>query len=219
MNYIVRTEDGKEFGPVNQDTLVQWAENGRITTSCKIRNILMKTWTPADQVPFLEDIVKEVVQIEVEDDDDQMMVYSLRSGGSFKYVYANPLQRFMAWLFDLALVTTFALTCFLMAHTVIDFEIVNSDTAFFLFSIFVLPTIILYYTFFMGFKAQTFGQWFWGIMIIRSNGKPVFLGRAFIFSLLSWILMPLTPISALTKRSIQDQILGVKVIKITLKGL
>ena len=42
------TREGSE-----QDTVIEWAKAGRITSDCQIRNALMKKWTPADKVNFL----------------------------------------------------------------------------------------------------------------------------------------------------------------------
>ena len=219
MKYIVRTEGGKEFGPVDQDTLIQWAENGRITSNCQVRNVLMKTWAPADDVPFLEDIVKEAVEVELDDDDENTAVYSLTNAGAFKFVYANAAQRLLAWLFDVLLIGILGLICFIIGDALVLAGIMSENVMFFLFLTGILCFTFFYYTILLGFKAQTFGQWFWGIMIIRSSGQPVMLWRAFIFSILTWLFLPLTPISAITKRTVQDQLMGVRVVKITLRGL
>ena len=219
MNYVVKTEDGKEFGPVNQDTLIQWAENGRITSKCQIRNVLMEKWSSADEVPFLEQLVTDPVEVDLDDDEEQTTVYSLTHAGSFKFMYANPFQRLMAWLFDSLFIGTLALLSFIIGDYLIVYAGLSESIFFPIFTIGLLCFTMFYYTISLGFKAQTLGQWFWGIMIIRPSGQPVFLWRAFLFSILTWMFLPLTPLSAITKRSIQDQIMGVRTVKITLRGL
>ena len=48
--YIVQTENGEEFEPANQDTLVAWAKAGQITPNCKIRTTLIAQWDKAVNV-------------------------------------------------------------------------------------------------------------------------------------------------------------------------
>ena len=58
LNYIVRSPEGKEYGPADQDVLIQWAQAGRITAEYEIRNALMQKGNPAYKVPFLQEIIE-----------------------------------------------------------------------------------------------------------------------------------------------------------------
>ena len=55
MEYIVLGKDGKEYGPVDQETLKVWVEHGRVFRDTQIRNALMKKWNEAGTMDFLEE--------------------------------------------------------------------------------------------------------------------------------------------------------------------
>jgi hypothetical protein len=88
-----------------------------------------------------------------------------------------------------------------------------------MFFIFAFVTI-LYYAFSLGFYAQTFGMWFWGIFITRPDKAEVLPGRAYIFGLLSILIGWLTPFILYlnpAKCALHDLISGVRVIRISAK--
>ncbi len=67
--------------------------------------------------------------------------------------------------------------------------------------------ILLYYGITLGLFAQTFGMWFWGLLIVRKDLGEVFLGRAYLYSFLmlalglpSLLLVYLSPY----RRSLQE---------------
>ena len=55
--YILKTVDGEEYGPADQETLMRWAENGRITPYCMVRSTLIARWEKAVDIPFLRDLL------------------------------------------------------------------------------------------------------------------------------------------------------------------
>lgn len=54
MEYIVLGKDGKEYGPVDAETLQKWVEHGRVFKDTKIRNALMMKWNDAGKIEFLQ---------------------------------------------------------------------------------------------------------------------------------------------------------------------
>ena len=42
--YLVKTTEGEEMGPADQETLVKWAENGKIHPDDKIRSTMIAKW-------------------------------------------------------------------------------------------------------------------------------------------------------------------------------
>ena len=54
MEYIVLGSDGKEYGPVDHDTLCKWIEHGRISKDSKVRNSLVKKWNIAGEMDSLK---------------------------------------------------------------------------------------------------------------------------------------------------------------------
>ncbi|MBN1864722.1 MAG: hypothetical protein JW808_07470 [Victivallales bacterium] len=55
MKYIVLGKDGKEYGPVDAETLAKWVEHGRVFKDSKVRNALMMKWNDAGKLEFLQD--------------------------------------------------------------------------------------------------------------------------------------------------------------------
>ncbi len=55
MEYIVLGKDGKEYGPVDADTLQVWVEHGRVFKDTQIRNSLIKKWNEASTLDILKD--------------------------------------------------------------------------------------------------------------------------------------------------------------------
>ncbi len=231
MKYIVRSGDGNEYGPVDQEVIVQWVNSGRVTRKSEVRNTLMKSWTASTDVPFILEAIEAMEgggQVpEVEEDEyigPKKAIHSLTNAGVFKYKPAGPLQRFLAWLFDMIIVVGFGLVLFLGVHFTLNLapageaeEIAGSlymgSTV--LFVLFFL----LYYLAGYGFKAQTVGQWFWGIMVIGAEGDPVYLFRALAYTLAMVALWPLTVLAAIMpeRRSVQEILTGVRVVKITVR--
>ena len=234
MKFMVRSPDGKEYGPVDQDTLIQWAQDGRITEAFQIRNALMKKANPANKVPFLRDImtrqkalrdrnrpfstrISSLVDPEFENAYKQSR--SLGQGSAVKYSAGSSGLRFIAWLIDASILAGIGALFF----GAISFLGQNFGIKRELFTVFTLGTlscILMYYTISIGMTAQTAGQWAAGLMVIRKKGGPVLMGRAFVFSfwyiLFFWSTL-LFSYCLPSKRAIQDKLSGVVVVKITSK--
>ena len=67
MKYIVLGKDGKEYGPVDAETLEKWVEHGRVFKDSKVRNALMMKWNDAGKLDFLADAFKLQEQHEEEE--------------------------------------------------------------------------------------------------------------------------------------------------------
>ncbi len=232
MKYVMRTMEGKEYGPVDLDVLVQWTENGRVTEECEVRNTLMKSWTKVRKVPFLgEALIKAKMQPvkpkETVPVGPRETFESLNRPGVFKYVPANPAQRLLAWLVDIVIVLGFG-ACLLaalhfgLASLPAELQAGWQAPAYFGSALLFAAFFIFYYTVGLGFAAQTIGQWFWGIMIVRAEGEPVYVCRAFFYAVFSALLMPTTMIFTVImpkRRALQDLLTGVRIIKITVREL
>ncbi|MCK5844114.1 MAG: DUF4339 domain-containing protein, partial [Victivallales bacterium] len=55
MKYMILAEEGKEYGPVDVETLKKWVEHGRVFRDTRIRNSLMKKYNLAGDMDFLQD--------------------------------------------------------------------------------------------------------------------------------------------------------------------
>ena len=230
MQYVVRDRDGNEYGPVEQDVLLQWAEDGRVNPGSQIRNTVMHTWTDAVKVPFLADAFRERAGVDAvaatkSNDEDRKMVYSLLETGKFRFTPAGPVRRFMAWLFDVVLLAVVGAVLFLGVHLILGGtpEEMQARAVNVLVpgSVLVFATAyVLYYVFCLGFRAQTVGQWFWGVLIVRTQGEPVFLGRSFVYVVLDFLLLPATILCCILpeRRAPQELLTGTRVVRIKVHG-
>lgn len=53
MQYVVRGEDGQEYGPVDFQTLKDWAANNRVAPHSQVTDVLSQQTMPASAVPGL----------------------------------------------------------------------------------------------------------------------------------------------------------------------
>lgn len=86
------------------------------------------------------------------------------------------------------------------------------------FAVFMLVAL-LYYGLTLGYFAQTFGMWFWGLFIVRNDEdlSEVFFFRAYMFVVLMFIFGILSPVMVAInpkRRAIHDILSGVRVLKI-----
>lgn len=229
MKFLLRTPDGKEYGPTDEDTLTRWAQAGRVTTECQVRNSLMKTWHKPSEFEFLVPYIIDETDIKNkksgEDDDALRVPHSLTKAGTFKCIPANPALRFIALFVDLLVLGAIGSGVYMLAYVnhqsgytyILDESLTYSVSTFFMIIVFML-----YYTIGLGLKAQTVGQWFAGIMIIRNGGKPVLAGRAFIWTVFYLLMGWSTPIFWAIlpgRRALQDLFSGTRVVKITVRDL
>ncbi len=98
-----------------------------------------------------------------------------------------------------------------------DIEYVN--LVFYLgFAVF-FAIVLLYYGLLLGFTAQTFGMWYWGLFIAHSDEElsEVLPFRAFIYTIFMLIFGVLSPFVVFVnplKRALHDYLCGVRIINI-----
>ncbi len=133
MEYIVLGKDGKEYGPVDADTLQVWVEHGRVLKDTQIRNSLMKKWNEAGTLDILEDAFSVQQQNEEAEEgvSDKLkgMLFGkkqkeapkekeVRTAFRQKYI-PNPAtvdQRMGAFLFDSLILCAFGLLLFIVMN-------------------------------------------------------------------------------------------------------
>ncbi len=69
MKFIVKDIQGEEHGPIDQETLIKWVEEDRVTGRTEVRNALLKSWKRAEELDFLAPYLAEqkLREREVED--------------------------------------------------------------------------------------------------------------------------------------------------------
>ena len=56
MKYMVLGDDGREYGPIDAETLRKWVKSGRVLPHTQVRNALLKNkWGDAAKLDFLGD--------------------------------------------------------------------------------------------------------------------------------------------------------------------
>jgi uncharacterized RDD family membrane protein YckC len=79
-----------------------------------------------------------------------------------------------------------------------------------------LAGALLYLTAAFGFRGQTVGQWYFGLMVATKDGHEIWLGRAFFLALATlatgWSL-PVALLLFQSKRSLADWLCGVRTIR------
>lgn len=235
MKYIILGEDKKEYGPVDGETLRKWVEGGRVMPETPVRNAMIKKWGKAQDLEFLAPaLALQNEKIEEEKSLKEKSFETLRflfrkkeskkpfiDGTSFKnrYLPAAPSlpHRLAAAFSDGILIGIFfiALFCFSAAavKTGADPNVIFLKA----FPLFI-SGIVIYYGLAMGLYAQTFGMWFWGLIIVRSDLGEVYLGRAYLYTVLMVILSVTTPFFVFLnpiKRSIPEYLTDTMIIQIS----
>jgi uncharacterized RDD family membrane protein YckC len=234
--YLLKTVDGEEYGPVDQECLVRWAENGRITAYCQIRSTLIARWEKASEVPFLREILLK--QIEQKDPGDTSFISRVRTkvtrratevsdaSGLHKVrpedfeSAAMPL-RAAAGVFDLLLAVLVAVGVYLVFALLFSMKVLDGNSAFYLGLIVYYGTVLLGLSWILAFVGQTPGQRFWGIILIKRTGEQFYLGRACIYGIVTLAFGVLTPFImfvAPSRRSLQEIVTGTRMVKVKLIG-
>lgn len=129
MEFIIRDIEGNEHGPVDQETLVKWVEDDRVTAQTEVRNSLLGNWKHATDFGFLHDVleVQASREVAVEDNFNKAAKVVSRFGSLFSkpivdkktsfvcaYVpaVAPVSRRMLAFFFDLCVIAVVALMLF-----------------------------------------------------------------------------------------------------------
>lgn len=226
--YMVRMPDATEVGPADQPTLERWVESGRLTEECQVRNTLVPRWNDAATISFLKKKLEERVAAmdtgptAADRFRDRVTktgilnakLPNLSAAGTFVFTPASVMLRISAGVFDLVIVLVYAgcvQACLAGAVTVL-----GTSLAFYLGLALSYMGAVMYVAWSVGFHAQTLGQRFWGLMVVRREGEQVFLGRAFAFAvgavLLGWT-SPFVAFIIPSKRALPDALSGTRVVR------
>ena len=133
MEYIVLGKDGKEYGPVDGETLRKWVEHGRVQHDSQIRNALVRKWNNARDIDILQEsfAVQEAI---AEQEQSKGLLGGLLGSGqtsekptapkekstAFKYQYVpdpvGPKLRIFSALTDMLVVGAFGAVIFLLMN-------------------------------------------------------------------------------------------------------
>lgn len=242
MEYIVKVND-KEYGPISEDVLREWVEDGRVLSGTLVRNSMIRAWKTADEFSFLvaafekqskkfnvpastsasytgntTQVLKGKTPLIAEDKKDY------RKNSEFKNKLfpdrASISLRLKAGIIDLVIIILILMLSFILGTYFISNLGVNSDfAAYASFAVWFFLTL-LYFGGCIGVFAQTPGMWYQGIMLVRNcdDAEEVYLLRAYIFALLILIIGLFSPICNFIsgrRRSLHDFLTDTQVVKIS----
>ena len=215
MQYYYLNDKDQEVGPVDQDILIGRAQSGEITSTTLVRNSMVKAFKPASKVACLDGIVRDGTAKPGAPKKDSNIAKNLhRSESSIKAPQTN--YRFMAFAFDLIIIVVLVVASFNIFKS-IQGGMLDEEQAMSAFVASVLVIPMAYYSFALGLKAQTFGYWFFGIMVIKGKGEEVFVGRAFFMSFLFIVTLPLEPVLIYVfHKGLHEVLTGVRVVNVKL---
>lgn len=234
--YIAKFENGEETEPVEQDVLIKLAENGTITATTMIRSKLIPEWNKAGNVDFLKAIIfrqqQDILQTKALSKSawqrfcDRITLTAPqavmnKAGGLVQtrpemLPKATPGLRLLAGLTDgLVIVICLAALYFggtqLRAHQILadGYCVLATLAAMLLF-------YLCYFTLQIGLGSnQTIGQRLWGIQLIRTNGKPFWMARVYLYALFLLPSMVLAPVFILPGlRTIPEMLTATRLAKV-----
>jgi uncharacterized RDD family membrane protein YckC len=232
--YILKTVDGEEYGPADQETLIRWAQNGRITPYCQIRSTLIARWEKAVDIPFLRDLLMTQVVEEQEKETtfldkvkrrmtmrapEEKNTSGLHGSRPEDFEKAPMLFRILAAIIDLIVVLLIGVVVYLIFAFAYSTKVISGNVAGYgsICSFYVLG--MCYFTFLTVFKGQTVGQKFWGIILIKRKGGAFWLGRAYVYALLLFPFGIVTPFASYvsgSRRSLQEILTGTRMVRVLL---
>jgi len=230
--YLVKTVEGEEFGPADQETLTRWAEGGRITPYCQVRSTLLARWENAEKISFLKDVFKELAAKAPKDEKvgiftkikRRITLKAARVKGSSgimevkaaDYESAMPALRIMSGITDALVLTGFAILVYLFLYACYSAGAVESTAAFYVGVVVVYVGTIIYFSWMICFRGQTLGNKCWGIQVRRAIDEDLFLGRTFIFTLglmsIGWFT-PFGMFISPSGRAFHDIVSGTRTVK------
>ncbi|MBQ6473269.1 MAG: RDD family protein [Victivallales bacterium] len=229
--YFLKNEAGEQIGPLDEEALVRLAQEGKVTLNCQVRPTLLPTWNKALDVPFLKPILKQELARQVEQQHNtpwtrlkaRLTLRAPESSDSFgltkkdanNYPAASLGLRLAAGLTDVLILAVWALLLFLGFAWLFSRQLISPDAVFYIgFTIWWL-SVLFYYTLGMSWMAQTPGQRFWGIFLLRRDNLKFWCGRTFFYTLFLLLSGIFTPLFVLTTGcSLAELITGTRMVRI-----
>lgn len=233
LQYLVRRPDKSEHGPYDREELVRLFTEGEFDYQCEVRNRLVSQWKAPEQIAPLKEVARAQREQAQEQKDERAVsklkkrmtaakskpasdMQRVHDRNVFTFTPAPILLRILAGLTDLLLVALWALAVFFLAVQAVRTGMMATAAFYAGFAVFLVGALMLV-AWPLGFLAQTFGQHFWGIMVVRMKGQPAFLMRAFIFTLCAGLFGWVTPLVGYilpTRRGIPDMLSRTRVVRI-----
>ena len=229
--FIVKSLEGEEYGPADQEALIRWAETGRITSYCQVRSTLLDRWDNAREFTFLQEIFERQL-LEVQENVKPSLWGTIKARIRLRametrktsgliavkaedYDPAVPIVRFACGLTDaLILLAYFVIVYLTMAFFYARGT--GATAAFYLGFGIAYFGALMYFPWMISFHSQTVGQKFWGVVVMRTADSELYLGRAFVYTIALLMFGIFTPFAMFvfpSGRAIQDVVSGTRVVR------
>jgi uncharacterized RDD family membrane protein YckC len=231
-SYIVKLETGEEFGPVEQEVLVRYAETGRINYKTQLRSVLVPRWEKAVSMPFLKEILQPQLEQALLSEkrsilgriwqrmtlkiDAPAATGSLIQVKAENFERAKMMPRILAALLDLLLIFAGGVLLTAFCYVLLKINILTTHNAAYILLLLCYIWFMGYYILLITLNVQTPGQKFWGIFLVRTSGEKFYFSRVFwytIFMLLFGFFTPLHTKISPSGRSWQEILTGTKMVK------
>lgn len=238
MEYIVQVND-KEYGPIEDDILTRWVEDGRVLGDSQVRNSKLNAWRRADSFSFLKEAFAtqqsrfKKIQNSAENavaasnptrilkvlSPEENKSESTDFKNSFLPDRAGIFLRLKAGIVDLLVVFALLCLCLITASHLFDLLGIRSAEAIYLFALSLHFFLVLtYFGTTLGVFAQTAGMWYYGLLLVRvgEDAKEVYLIRAYLYTLflsIFWVFSPVINYILGNKRALHDIITNTQVVK------
>lgn len=240
MEYIVKVND-KEYGPIEDDILVRWVEDGRVLGDSQVRNSKLNIWKRADSFAFLKEAFlsqqsrfKRVINSSTNAaaaskptkilkvlPSEETRIESTEFKNSFLPDRAGIFLRLKAGIIDLVFV--FALLCLSLIITshLTDLLNIKRATTICLFALSLhFFLVVIYFGATLGVFAQTIGMWYYGLLLVRygEESNEVYLLRACVYTIfmcIFWVVSPALSYILGNKRALHDIITNTQIVKIS----
>lgn len=225
VKYMARNPDESESGPFDVEELQRRIGDGTFSHDCEVRNALMPRWKMAGQVPELAAAIaaataRATAAEQVAGKKKKAVVVSagpsgvaLHLPGADVYTPGSVSLRLAAGLTDALILGLVGVIVALLVRAAGGGF--GSGSAL-LGTVLWFGAAVLWLAWSVGFSAQTPGQHFWGLLVVKTDGKPVFLDRAFLFALTTLFLgvaMPVLVFLSPSHRGLNDMLSGTRVIR------
>ena len=234
--YLVKTTEGEEMGPADQETLVKWAENGKIRPDDKIRSTMIAKWDRAINYDFLKQLLLGVEEAEVLKKNktwfsklmDRINLRAPELEGSSgivrvrleTYPSASIPMRVMASLMDTVIMILVFIAVYFGCYALFRSGSLDQNNAGYICTTVFFLIYMLYHVLMIAYRIQTYGQRYWGVFLCRKDGQKFWVGRVFFYFLFNLLLMPFFLVNwvilASFGRTIPEILTGLRMVKVKL---
>lgn len=209
--YLVKSENGEQIGPFDEEALQRLAQEGSIPENAMIRSTMLNIWAKAKDTDCLKKIFRARMLARAEEfanDPKAQLRARLEMRGDYDplanalnqegitYQKAGFISRFLAGIFDLGILA-FGAIVLLLVFWILGGKtgVLSPVAALHLYIGVVWCLAAAYYMYYLDVKGQTPGQRFWGLVVITPDHGSVYPIKGFLFFLLTLFFGILSPIT------------------------